>query len=110
LVINKVDRPDARTDEVVNQAFDLFVELGASEEQADFPILYACARQGWCTSDDKEIPALLDGSQKGTLEPLFSTILKVVPPPSVELDGDFQMRVANLAYSDYVGRLAIGRV
>src|SRR6476660_5328073 len=59
LVINKVDRPDARIEEVVNQAFDLFIDLGASEAQAHFPIVYACARQGWCTLDSAEIPDLL---------------------------------------------------
>ena len=62
LVINKVDRPDARTQEVVNQAFDLFVELGADDTQADFPIVYACARQGWCTTDFDAVPSYLDGS------------------------------------------------
>src|SRR6478609_9734839 len=71
LVINKVDRPDARTEEVVNHAFDLFVDLGASESQADFPIVYACARAGWCTLDEKELPGLLDGSKQGSLKPLF---------------------------------------
>src|SRR3954463_11323714 len=71
LVINKVDRSDARTQEVVNQAFDLFVELGANNEQADFPIVYACARQGWCTTNFDDIPGYLDGSKQGTLKPLF---------------------------------------
>src|SRR4051812_27745606 len=78
LVINKVDRPDARVKEVENQAFDLFIELGASDEQADFPIVYACARQGWCTLDPKKVPALLSGEEKGTLRPLFDEILKVI--------------------------------
>src|SRR3954452_7842119 len=68
LVINKVDRPDARTEEVVNHAFDLFIDLGASEEQANFSIIYACARQGWCTLDSSELPGLLDGTKKGTLQ------------------------------------------
>src|SRR6476646_4769263 len=71
LVINKVDRPDARIDEVVNHAFDLFIDLGASESQASFPIVYACARQGWCTLDTQELPGLLSGEKKGTLQPLF---------------------------------------
>ena len=61
LVINKVDRPDARTQEVVNGAFDLFVELGANNQQADFPIVYACARAGWCTTDFDQVPDLLSG-------------------------------------------------
>jgi len=110
LVINKVDRPDARVDEVVNQAFDLFVDLGANEEQADFPIIYACARQGWCTLDVNEIPALLDGSKKNTLKPLFDTVLEHVPAPKISADNDFQLLISNLAYSDYVGRLTIGRI
>src|SRR3954454_12216883 len=63
LVINKVDRPDARIEEVVNQAFDLFIDLGASDEQASFPIIYACARQGWCTVNLKEVPEYLEGKK-----------------------------------------------
>jgi len=111
LVINKVDRPDARTEEVVNQAFDLFVELGASDAQADFPIVYACARQGWCTLNYDEVPGLLDGSIKGTLQPLFDEIVKDIPAPKInESQLGFQMLISNLSYSDYVGRLGIGRV
>ncbi len=110
LVINKVDRPDARIDEVVNHAFDLFIELGANEEQADFPILYACARQGWCTENAEEIPLHLSGEKNGSLEPLFDAILKHVPPPKVKEDGEFRMLVSNLSYSDYVGRLSVGKI
>ncbi len=110
LVINKVDRPDARIDEVVNQAFDLFVDLGATEEQADFPIVYACARKGWCTLDRDAIPALLSGEKQSTLKPLFDVILDTVPKPKVTDAGGFQMLVSNLSYSEFVGRLAIGRV
>jgi GTP-binding protein len=110
LVINKVDRPDARTQEVVNQAFDLFVELGASEAQVDFPIIYACARQGWCTTRFEEVPAYLDGSKTGTLKPLFDEVLRDIPAPKIAAGTDLQMLISNLSYSDYVGRLAIGRV
>ena len=110
LVINKVDRPDARTEEVVNQAFDLFIDLGASEAQANFPIIYACARQGWCTLDTNEIPKLLSGETKGTLKPLFDEVLKDIPPPKIQAGVGFQMLVSNLAYSEYVGRLAIGKI
>ena len=88
LVINKVDRPECvggrRIQEVINQTFDLFFELGATETQAEFPILYACAREGWCTSDAAEIPALLAGEKKGSLRPLFDKILEYIPPPTVE--------------------------
>ena len=110
LVINKVDRPDARVDEVVNQAFDLFIDLGASEAQASFPIIYACARQGWCTTNFKEVPQYLDGTLKGTLKPLFDEVLKDIPAPKILESTDFQMLVSNLSYSEYVGRLSIGRI
>ena len=114
LVINKVDRPECRDSdriqEVINHTFDLFMELGASEEQADFPIVYACARQGWCTLDDADIEPLVAGEKTGDLKPLFDLILDIMPQPKTsELNG-FQMLVSNLSYSDYVGRLAIGRV
>ena len=117
LVINKVDRPECkdglRIQEVVNQTFDLFMELGASNDQADFPIIYACARAGWCTPDFDAIRDLIDGKKSGTLEPLFDAIIKTVPEPKVEGSGtfeEFKMLVSNLSYSEYVGRLAIGRV
>jgi len=113
LVINKVDRPDARTQEVVNGAFDLFVELGADNTQADFPIVYACARAGWCTTDFDQVPDLLSGKVQGSLKPLFDEILKDIPAPKVQGSqepADFQMMISNLSYSEYVGRLAIGRV
>jgi GTP-binding protein len=95
---------------VVNQAFDLFIDLGASEEQAQFPIVYACARQGWCTTDFKEVPQYLSGEKKGSLKPLFDEILKDIPAPKTQDGAGLQMLISNLSYSDYVGRLAIGRV
>lgn len=110
LVINKVDRPDARIDEVVNHAFDLFIELGASDTQANFPIVYACARQGWCTLERGDVDAFVSGEKKGTLQPLFDEILRDIPAPKIQEGPDFQMLVSNLSYSDYVGRLSIGRV
>ncbi len=114
LVINKVDRPECadgkRIREVVNATFDLFLELGANEEQADFPIVYAAARQGWCTTDFDEIPAYLSREKTGSLQPLFELILASVPAPKVNQSETFQMLVSNLSHSDYVGRLAIGRV
>lgn len=110
LVINKVDRPDARIDEVVNHTFDLFLDLDATEEQADFPIVYACARGGWCTLDRAEVDDLVSGKKKGTLQPLFDEILKTMPIPKINPELDFQMMISNLSYSEYVGRLAIGRI
>jgi GTP-binding protein len=113
LVINKVDRPDARIDEVVNHAFDLFVELGATDEQASFPIVYTCARQGWCTTDRDAVDSMVAGEKKGTLQPLFDEVLRDIPPPKVlagQGNDNFQMMISNLGYSDYVGRLSIGRI
>lgn len=112
LVVNKVDRQEctpARLQDVVNQVFDLFVDLGASEEQAEFPIVFASSQQGWCTTHQKDVPQLLSGVKKGSLEPLFDLILSEIPPPAVSDSDDFQMLISNLSYSDYVGRLAIGR-
>ncbi len=114
LVINKVDRPECegghRIREVINQTFDLFVELGASEEQVDFPIVYACAREGWCTTNFDDIPLLLSKQKTASLEPMFDIILNTIPAPKVDENAGFQMLISNLSYSDYVGRLAIGRV
>lgn len=110
LVVNKVDRPDARVSEVVNQVFDLFVDLGATESQADFPVIYACARQGWCTLDFSEVDLFLAGTKKGSLEPLFQEVLKSIPAPQLIDRSEFQMLVSNLAYSEYVGRLAVGKI
>ncbi len=114
LCVNKVDRPECRdgirTAEVVNQAFDLFIDLGASEEQAEFPIVYACAREGWCTTDTNEIPALIAKEKKGSLQPLFDLIVKHIDVPKLGSEPAFQMAIANLGWSDFVGRLAIGRI
>lgn len=114
LCVNKVDRPECRdgirTKEVVNAAFDLFIDLGATEEQADFPIVYACAKHGWCTTDFDEIPALISGEKKGSLEPLYELIVKTIAPPKKSEEPTFQLAVANLGWSDFVGRLAIGRI
>ncbi len=110
LVINKVDRPDSRIDHIVNATFDLFMDLGADETQADFPILYTCARQGWCTENQSELEALLQKKGEGqSLKPLFDTVLREIPAPMLQ-EGPFQVLISNLAYSEYVGRLAIGRV
>ena len=114
LVINKVDRPEcqgtSRIDDVLNQTFDLFIDLGATDEQADFPVIFACARQGWCTTDRDAITDLIAGTKKSSLEPLFATILETVPGPTILPGPDLQLMVANLSYSEYVGSLAIGRI
>lgn len=113
LVINKVDRPEVRSgdriQEVINHTFDLFCELGASDEQTEFPIVYACGREGWCTLDIDEVPHLLSKEKKGDLKPLFDLILDYVHPPKVE-EGSFRMMVANLSFHDFVGQMGVGRV
>ena len=102
VVINKVDRPGARPDWVVNQTFDLFDRLGANEEQLDFPIVYASALHGYA--------GLEPDVRSGDMTPLFEAITKHVQPPQVDLDGPFQMRVSSLDYSSYVGVIGVGRV
>jgi GTP-binding protein len=102
VVINKIDRADARPTEVLNAVFDLFVELDADEATLDFPTIYASGRQGIATTD-LAIPAT-------DIRPLFDAILRHVPSPEVDLQAPLQMLVVTLDYSDYVGRIAIGRV
>ena len=103
IVVNKVDRPDARPHEVVNEVFDLLVDLEAPDEVLDFPVIFASARQGWATRDLNE-PAK-------TLRPLFETIVSEVPSPDTgKSDAPMRMQVTTLDYSEYVGRIAIGRV
>jgi GTP-binding protein len=102
VVINKIDRPDARSQEVLNEIYDLFIDLDATEEQLDFPVLYTSARAG--TSS-------LSATEVGTdLRPLFESIINYVPPPRGDAEAPLQMLVANLDSSDYLGRIAIGRV
>ncbi len=102
LVVNKVDRPDARVEEVVNEVYELFLDLDATESQIEFPIIYAIARDGRAGADPD---ALADD-----LEPLFETILETIPPPSYDPDHPLQALVTNLDASPYVGRLALLRV
>src|SRR4051812_48996022 len=102
VVINKIDRPDARAQEVLNEIYDLFIDLDALEDQLDFPVLYTSARAG--TSS-------LSADEPGQdLRPLFEAIINSVPPPRGNPDAPLQMLVANLDSSDYLGRIAIGRV
>jgi len=102
VVINKIDRPGARPDWVVDQVFDLFANLGASDEQLDFPIIYASAINGTA--------GLALDKIGDTMEALFETIITRVPPPAVDIDGPFQMQISSLDYSSYVGVIGIGRV
>ena len=102
VVVNKIDRPGARPSWVINQTFDLFDKLGATEEQLDFPVVFASALEGWAT---------LDADVKtDSLVPLFETILKHVPVRDVDLDGPLQLQICSLDYSSFVGRIGIGRI
>jgi GTP-binding protein len=102
VVINKIDRKDARPAEVIDEILDLFIELGADESLLDFPVVYASAREGWAKL------SLSDESER--LDPLFQTILKHVPAPRGMIDAPLQLLVSSLDYDDYIGRIAIGRV
>jgi GTP-binding protein len=102
VVINKIDRSDARCQEVLNEIYDLFIDLEANEEQIDFPVLYTNAKKGTATTD-LEKPSM-------DLQPLFEAILTTIPPPEYDPDEPLQALVTNLDYSDYLGRLALCRV
>ncbi len=102
VVINKIDRPDARPQEVLNEVYDLFIDLDATEEQLDFPVLYTNAKTGTATRDQDGVGA--------DLRPLFDAIVDHVPPPRGNPDAPLQLLVANLDSSDYLGRIAIGRI
>ncbi len=102
VVVNKMDRPSARPDWVLTQMFDLFDRLGATDEQLDFPIVYASAMQGKSSLDSNNV--------EGDLTALFETIVKSVPAPKVSVDGPFQMQVSALDYSNYMGLMGIGRI
>ncbi|OGI54925.1 MAG: GTP-binding protein TypA, partial [Candidatus Muproteobacteria bacterium RIFCSPHIGHO2_12_FULL_60_33] len=102
VVINKIDRPGARPNWVLDQTFDLFDKLGATEEQLDFPVVYTSALNGYA--------GLTPDVRAGDMTPLFETIIEHVAPPKVDPDGPFQMQVSSIAYSSYVGAIAIGRI
>lgn len=102
VVINKIDRPDARPQEVLNEIFDLFIDLDATEEQLDFPVLYSNARSGTCRTEP--------GGSEVNLIPLFEQILRTVPAPKFSPDETLQLLVTTLDYDDYIGRLAVGRI
>ena len=102
VVINKIDRPDARSQEVLNEIYDLFIDLDATEEQLEFPVLYCIAKEG--------IASLETAVDDGDLRPLFEQILETIPAPRFDPEMAFQFLITSLGYDDYVGRLAIGRI
>ena len=102
VVINKIDRPSARPDWVIDQVFDLFDQLGATEDQLDFPVIYASALGGYASEDDDV--------RDGDMTPMFEVIVNKVPAPNVDLDGPFQMQITSLDYSSFVGAIGIGRI
>jgi len=102
LVVNKADRVDARPDDVVNEVFDLFVDLGANDDALDFPVLFASAKEGWATADLAQ--------PNDNLKPVYDAITTYVPAPKANPNQPLQMLVTSLEYSDYVGRVAIGKV
>ena len=102
VVINKIDRDNANPKHVLDQVFELFMQLHATDEQLDFPFVYTSAKQGYATVDLKET--------SGNMTPLFDLIVKHVPPPRAHAGEGFQLLVANLDYSDYLGRIAFGKI
>lgn len=102
VVISKIDKPNARPENVIDEVFDLFLELGADDEQLDFPIIYASAREGFARFNVEDT--------NEDMEPLFKTIVDHVEPPKGEMDGPFQMLVTTLDSSEYVGKIAIGKI
>ncbi len=102
VVVNKIDRPGARPDWVIDQVFDLFDKLGATNEQLDFPIVYASALHGYASLDD--------AAREGDMTPLYEAIMQYVPAPSVDPDGPFQMRISQLDYNNFVGLIGVGRI
>ena len=102
VVINKIDRPSARPDWVIDQVFDLFDQLGATEDQLDFPVIYASALGGYASEDDSV--------RDGDMTPMFEVIVDKAPAPEVNIDGPFQMQITSLDYSSFVGAIGIGRI
>ena len=102
VVVNKIDKPGARPDWVIDQVFELFDNLGASDDQLDFPIIYASSLNGYASEDDSV--------REGDMTPIFEAIVEHCPVPDVDPEGPLQMQVSNLDYSSYVGAIAVGRV
>ena len=102
IVVNKIDRPGARPEEVIDEVLDLFIDLGADEDQLDFPVVYASGRDGYSSLDDS--------AREGDMRPLFDAILEHIDPPKGDVDGPLQIRFSSLDYDDYIGRIGVGRV
>ena len=102
VVVNKVDRPDARPREVLDETFDLFLELGADDELADFPYIFTSARDGFATTEP--------GERGESMQPLLDMVLDQVPGPEIDETAPLQMLVTTLDWSEYVGRIAVGRI
>ncbi len=103
VIVNKVDRPNADPTEALNKTFDLFLELGAHDDQADFPVLYGSGLHGWLVSD-------LESGRRDGMDDLFETIVREVPPPTADPEAPFLMQVSTLAWRDHIGRVGCGRV
>jgi GTP-binding protein len=112
VVVNKIDRPGARPDFVVNATFDLFDKLGATEEQLDFPVIYASALDGYAVERLEELPSVapIGAKEGGSMRPLFEAILRHVPVRDEDPDGTLQLQICSLDFSSYVGKIGIGRV
>ncbi len=102
VVINKIDRPQARCEQVIDEVLDLFIDLGATDEQADFPVVYASAKQGICGLSEHDLA--------DDLTPLFDVILEHVPAPKGETEEPLQVRIANIDYDEYIGKIAVGKI
>ncbi|MGN0468727.1 MAG: translational GTPase TypA [Acutalibacteraceae bacterium] len=102
VVVNKIDRPGARPEEVIDEVLDLFIELGAEEDQLDFPVVYASAKDGYSSLDSNV--------REGDMRPLFDSILENIDPPEGDINGPLQIRFSSLDYDDYIGRIGVGRV
>lgn len=108
VVVNKVDRPDARPEEVIDEVLDLFIDLDADDEQMDFPHVFASGRDGYAVAELDEVPEVV--ANGGDMEALFDMVFSEIPAPNVDLDGDLQILVSNIDYDTYLGRIAIGRI
>lgn len=102
VVVNKIDRPGARPDEVIDEVLDLFIELGADDEQIEFPVVYASAKNGYAYTDSSK--------DSDNLKPLFETIIKEIPAPKGDKNGPLQLLISNIDYDDYIGRIGVGRI